>query len=172
MTNIHNILLTIVIEYLHFYDKHTLQKINKYTNCIQITDLYNIKNIFLEKLDDNILKQYKSAIKLNVTDNQKITNINHMRKIKILNASGDCGINNESIKLINPEILIAHGNTKITNINHMTNLRELYARNTCGIDNNCIKNINLEILDIQNNQKNNSYYTYDKFKRPQCKWIM
>ena len=42
--SIHEILYNVVFAYLGFYDKHQFQKINKYTNMIQVKDLYHIDN--------------------------------------------------------------------------------------------------------------------------------
>ena len=48
-------------------------------------------------MDKDILKNYKRATKLNACNIHKITNINHMTKLKELDASHDCGIDDEGI---------------------------------------------------------------------------
>jgi hypothetical protein len=51
------------------------------------------------------------VIKLNANNNSKITNINHMTKLKVLCAFGSCGINNRGIiNLTNLEVLNANNN--------------------------------------------------------------
>jgi len=75
---------------------------------------------------------------LNANKNEKITNVNHMKHLKELNASDDCGIGNEGIKDCDLVILNAN-NKKITNVNHMKNLKELYAYYDCGIGDEGIK---------------------------------
>ena len=78
-----------------------------------------------------------------IDDNSKITNINHMTKLKELVAQGSCGINDEGINnLNNIEILYVGDNSKITNINHMTKLKELDAQGTCGISDEGIISLN------------------------------
>ena len=45
---IHEILCNLIFNYLNFYDKHKFQKINRYTNKIQIIDLWSIDRIKYE----------------------------------------------------------------------------------------------------------------------------
>ncbi len=69
------------------------------------------------------LKLIKS---LNVSNNDMITNVNHLSLLEELDISHECGVNQEGIsdlKLI--KILNIHCNIKITNINHLSNLEEL-----------------------------------------------
>ena len=67
--------------------------------------------MYLIKLNDEILKNYKHVIKLNAKNNSKITNINHMTKLKVLCAFGSCGINNRGIiNLTNLEVSNANNN--------------------------------------------------------------
>ena len=64
---------------------------------------------------------------LNVSNNSKITNVNHIINLKILCARQNCGIDNNGIKnIINLEELNVNRNPKITNINHMINLKKSY----------------------------------------------
>ena len=44
----------------------------------------------------------------------KITNVNHMTNLKILDADGDCGIDNKGISKLNLIELHVAGNEKIT----------------------------------------------------------
>ena len=153
MIGIHEILCTIIFKYINFYDKHTFKKIKKFMNRIHMTDLFGIDNKYLVRLDDNILSNYKFAVRLCARNNPKITHINHMTNLKELNAGGKCGIDNYGVKNINLEVLYAYDNQKITNIKHMTNLKELDARFNCGIDDYGVKNLNLEVLYQWNNPK-------------------
>jgi len=61
-------------------------------NKIHITDLFDIEHKYLYKLDDDILLNYKFAVKLDAHNNHKINHINHMTKLKVLDASGFYGI--------------------------------------------------------------------------------
>ena len=58
----------------------------------------------------------------------------YMTKLKELDASVDCGINDEGIANLNLEKLNASDNFKITNVNHMIKLKVLNASVKCGID--------------------------------------
>ena len=99
-----------------------------------MTDMYSIKKKYLTRLNDKILSNYKYVQKLNACNNPKITNVNHMTNLKVLNASVNCGIDDKGIKEVDLEILCAYSNSKITNVNHMSNLKELDASVNCGID--------------------------------------
>ena len=81
-------------------------------------------------IDDDIIKKIDVEV-LNVSNNPKVTDVNHMKKLKTLHAFGYCGIDNDGIKNINLKILVADYNLKITSINHMTNLEEFYALGNC-----------------------------------------
>jgi len=153
MVNIHDILNNIVFKYLSFYDKHVFKKINKYNDNIKIVNLFDIGHIYLMKLDDSILTHYSHVVKLGASHNCKISNVNHMKKIKHLNARGTCSINVNGIKNINLEVLDASYNPKITDVNHMVDLRDLTACRSCGICDRGIKNVNLEILLSCHNSK-------------------
>ena len=153
MTVIYEILCTIIFKYLEFYDKRTFKRTRKFMNRIHITDLFDIRVEYLQNLNDDVLLNYKFALRLYACSNPKISNINHMSNLKVLNASRKCGIDCYGVKNLNLEVLYAYDNPKITNINHMTNLKELDASNNCGINDNCIKNVNLEKLYISYDHK-------------------
>ena len=70
-------------------------------------------------MNDDILQEYKFAIKLDARDNPKITNINHMVKLKVLRAFANCGIDDYGIKKLNLEKLDASCNPRISHVNHM-----------------------------------------------------
>ena len=85
---IHEILHNIIFDYLEVYDKHTFQKINKYTKTIHIKDLSNINSKYLKNINDNIIKTYKYVTILYAQNNPNITNIKHMIKLKKIDAFG------------------------------------------------------------------------------------
>ena len=60
-------------------------------------------------------------------NNNKIKNINHLSKLKILYCSGDCGIDQEELGLKLIEELNANNNKKIKNVNHLSKLKILYC---------------------------------------------
>ena len=62
---------------------------------------------------------------MNASCNYGITDINFLTKLKILNASGFCGINNDGIKFLNLEEFYVGGNSKITDVSYMTKLKIL-----------------------------------------------
>jgi len=124
---------------------------------------------FMNTTNESI-KNLTNIEELYLSGNFNIYNINHLKKLKILDASitindngiYSCGIDDESIQnLINIEVLNANGNGKITDVNHLTNLRILSAKwceNTydgrtayhyngdyhqCGIDDDGIKNLKI-----------------------------
>jgi len=129
--NVHQILLNLIFDKLIFHDKHTFKRINKYTKKMKIIDLYNTDCEYSSYFDDDILMNYIDATKLNAKGNRNITDVNHMTKLKVLDASSVCGIDDDGIKNLNLEILIVDSNDKIKNIKHMTNLKELSARWKC-----------------------------------------
>ena len=51
---------------------------------------------------------------------QKLSNVNHMTNLRRLVTCGDCGIDDNCIKNINLEKLIANNNQRITHTNHNT----------------------------------------------------
>jgi hypothetical protein len=75
-------------------------------------------------------------IELFVNGNNKITNVSFMKKLKILNASHDCGIDQNDIDGLDLIELFVNDNKKITNVNFMKKLKILDASRDCGIDQN------------------------------------
>jgi hypothetical protein len=64
-------------------------------------------------IGDNEIKNL-NLIKFFATNNPKMTDVNHMNNIKMLDASVICDINNNGIK--NLTVLYAFSNSKILNI--------------------------------------------------------
>src|ERR1700753_3432512 len=71
-----------------------------FNSNLLITDLFNINQNIRLSLNDKILKQskYKHIVKLNANYNKKIKDISQMAfTLKILDAKGDCAIDQNSI---------------------------------------------------------------------------
>src|ERR1700761_5214883 len=87
-----------------------------FNNNLLITDLYNINYNVRSLLNDKILKQskYKHVTKLDAYDNRKIKDVSQMAStLKILNASDNCGIDQNGIKDLHLTKLYADDNKKI-----------------------------------------------------------
>jgi hypothetical protein len=69
-------------------------------------------------LDDYRIRTL-NLIKLHVSNNLKITNVNHMTNLRELDASYDCGIDDNGIKELNLITLKAESNTRIKNAKKM-----------------------------------------------------
>ena len=126
-----------------------------FRNELDITDIYNIDEKYKKILTQSIIDRYINIKKLDALGNTKITNVNHLAKLEILYAFGQCGINDIGIMCsINLKSLNASDNSKITNVNNLVNLETLYANNKCGINDAGIINcINLKILNYHINTK-------------------
>ena len=73
-----------------------------------------------KSLTDQILEQERyDLIWLNASNNPRIKTVRYMNKLKKLDATGNCGINDEGIqKCINLNFLYANYNPKIKYVNH------------------------------------------------------
>ncbi len=76
-----------------------------------------------------------------MNNNNLITNLNQMTKLKFLNICGDCSIKDCGISTLNLEYLTANENEKITDLNHING--------QSGVTMQGIGNLKLEELDIQ-----------------------
>ena len=80
-----------------------------------------------------------------------------MTNLRILNASDDCGVNDDSLIGLNLVELKADSNPKIKKINHMkpaaSNLRILHAGGDSGIDDDSLIGLILIELNAYNNPK-------------------
>lgn len=135
-----------------------------------ITDINHLKNLHtlgigyylsapcycapVPGITNNGLASLTNLTNLDIYDNNRITDINYLTNLQILNATGDCGVADNGIKkLTNLTTLTATSNKKITNINHLKKLRILYAEHASGITDNGISTLtNLTEL----------YYDYNK----------
>ena len=98
----------------------------------------SIKTINLIKgsqLTDEILldEKYKNVTYLDITDNPNVTTLNHLPNLKVLNISGNCGVDENGIVMCtNIESLNIRGNTRIkdlSKIDHLTNIKVLHLNN-------------------------------------------
>src|SRR6201996_2989084 len=128
-----------------------------FNNNLLITDLYNINDNVRSSLSDKILKQskYKHLTELYAFGNKKIKDVSQMAStLKILDAGGNCGIDQNGIKNLHLTELYASGNKKIKDVSHMrSTLKKLNASGNCGIDQNGIKKLHLTELDASGNKK-------------------
>lgn len=107
-----------------------------------------------QKLTPEILKLYPHAIRLEVSYNEKISDVNYLTNLQILCAGGWSGINNNISLLTNLTKLDVFGNKNITDINHLINLRILNASDNCGIGDFGISSLtNLTKLNVNYNKK-------------------
>jgi hypothetical protein len=92
---------------------------------------------------------------LSISNNDKITDINHLVNLRILYAQRLAGLDNRGFtQLTNLVELYAPENKKITDVNHLVNLHTLSARGCCGIDDQGISKLtNLTKLDSGYNPK-------------------
>jgi hypothetical protein len=149
--------------------KTTLKLVQINKDTIDNFRIYNLcDDRYTKKLNNDILKQpiFDSLEILNACGNSKINNVNHMKKLKILYCSKNCGINQEGInELTNLEYLEASDNSKINNVNHMKKLKILNCSNNCGINQDGINKLTtLEYLDANNNSKINNVNHMKKLK--------
>ena len=134
---------------------------------IIITNLCDIPDIFLNKVQVALgQKKFNNVERLNVSYNNKITNINHMHRVqtfgmketlKELCCSGDCSIDQDIIGQLKLVKLYAYGNDKIKNVNHMKEtLEELDCGGNCGIDQGGISELKLfKLNSVKNNKIHN-----------------
>src|ERR1700761_1244423 len=112
----------ICINFCDFISQLNLSSSCKFlNNNLLIADLYNINNNVRSLLNDKILKQskYKYVTKLNASDNKKIKDVTQMASLKILDASYNCGIDQNGIKNLHLTELWAINNEKIKDVTQM-----------------------------------------------------
>lgn len=99
-----------------------------YNNRLCIEDLKNISKQQRLNLTNDILKQkkFRNLKYLNISNNQNVTEIDHLIRLEILIARGmKCVLNQSSIQNLNLVELDVHNNLRITDLNHMTRLEKL-----------------------------------------------
>lgn len=175
----------IIRDYTDSLSQINLTMVCKFLNKnLQITDLYNIDPKYQELLTNDILKKYPYITKLKLRWNTSVTDINHLSKLEILDATGgwmqsiyvpDCGycldeeenlfnncggiciLSDKGIrKLTNLRNIDISCNRNITSLNHCKKLKVLTARSYSGLTNEGISKLyNLEDVDLTDNQKIN-----------------
>ena len=146
----------IIFDILDFKSKIKLISTCKFLRQnLYIVDLYNIEKKYLEKLTTRILKYYifRNVVSLDASDNNKINDVSFMKNLKKLNASDECGIDQNGIKELDLFELNANYNIKIKDVSFMKNLKILYANGMCGINQNGIKELDLIELHVDDNKK-------------------
>lgn len=144
----------VISNFSNFPTRINLTKVCKFFNeNLQITDLYTIESKYLKLLTNDILKNYPSVTKLNLTDNPNVTDINHLNKLQILKASGrKCALGNQGIKKLNLKEIDVSYNLHITNLNCFSQLRVLTAKGRCGLTNQGINKLrDVRDLDLTDN---------------------
>lgn len=127
-------------------------------SSLYIDDLFDANHSLLRNLSDTVLKQKKFSLvtRLDASHNPKITNVNHLSKLRVLctrstmcncgnHKQSDCGIKQSGFSHLNLVELDTRGNRKITNVAHMSNLKFLQAASS-GIVPNNDSGLNLEIV--------------------------
>jgi hypothetical protein len=106
-------------------------------------------------------------VELYADNNNKITNVSMMKTLKILHASGECGIDQNGeptmANMAGPALpginglglveLYAGNNKKINNVSMISSLKILHAQGNCGIDQNGINGLELVELNAMYNKK-------------------
>ena len=67
-----------------FLDAIHLRQLNKWFYKLEIHDFYNIDYEYKKKLTNDILKAYPFIQKIDVSTNKKITYLNHLNHLKVL----------------------------------------------------------------------------------------
>jgi hypothetical protein len=106
-------------------------------------------------INDISLKYITNLRALHVCKNVNVTNVNHLKKLEILDAQYNCGIDDVGIsELVDLKCLWTGQNKRITNVNHMTKLEKLHAYLESGIGNAGISElVNLTTLCATWNEK-------------------
>lgn len=142
-----------IFMYCDFLSKIRFRQVNKLAYLLEIHDFYYINWKYLDKLTEDILRNYKFIRYLDISNNENIFDISYLTNLEILNAGNECGLDNFSLTKFNLVKLYANNNSKITNVNGMKRLKILHANDNCGIDDKGIENLDLIELSINRNKK-------------------
>jgi hypothetical protein len=132
----------------------------------------SIEKLSIHKQNQNFITNYifRNVILLDVSNNNKITNVSFMKKLKILYADGTCGIDQNDIKGLDLIKLNANNNNKIKNVSFMKNLKNLHASFDCGIDQHGINGLNLFKLTASDNNNITNVSFMKKLKKLDARW--
>src|ERR1700722_6326530 len=144
-----------IFDFCDFNSQLTLSSLcSLFYNNLFITDLYNIDKNTRLLLNDKIIKQqkYKYTTKINANGNEKIKDVSHMAStLKVLNAGGNCGIDQIGIANLHLVELYAYNNEKIKDVSHMAStLKILNASGDCGINQSGINQSGIDQSGIFN----------------------
>jgi hypothetical protein len=145
----------LILDHSDFLTKIRLRCVSTYLHVkLEICDFYHIDRAYSQILTDDILRAYAFITKLNAGSNEKITNVNHLTRLEILNAYGKCGINNQGITGLKLKKLCCGCNPRITSVDHMSSsLKKLDAESYSGIDDKGIASLNIIILNASFNPR-------------------
>ena len=116
-------LFAVIFDRCDFESQIRYRQCNKFTyNNIQMTQFFTIRKISL-KLSNDILKMYPYVVELDAFNTNKITDINHLYYLKVLDASCSLIKQYGISELRNIETLITNPN--ISDVNHLTRLKYL-----------------------------------------------
>lgn len=96
-----------------FREKIAIRQISYDLLTIPIIDLYHIEDFYLERITDEVLKQHPQIRYLFAFDNPKITKVDHLEELEILDASWGCGIDSKGFGTRKIKALDITGNAKI-----------------------------------------------------------
>ena len=125
----------------------------KITTLNNFTHLEQLHAGALTDISDKDIRDLTNLTFLNAYHNPLITNVNHLTKLKVLDATMRSGIDDVGLYNLNLKELHVWGNIKITNLNHMTTLEILDVSGECGIGDEGIIELNLRELYARNNPK-------------------
>ena len=144
-------ILNQIFELLDFLSKIRFRQISKYfLHNLYIYDFYNLDNIFIQQLSEEILISNPKIKYLDITGRDTIQNINFLTDLQDLAVSHrfKTKFNNYNIKKL--KII----NYKISNLKYFTKLENLYLIGS-DIANSDLDNLNLRKLVLNNNQVSN-----------------
>jgi hypothetical protein len=143
----------LIFDHIDFLSKIRLRQVNSLFLYLPIVDLHHIEYRYLGLLNDNILRQHPFTKKLFAFDNPNITSVNHLVYLEELDASWECGINDDGLQITSLKKLDVNGNERVKNIQHMAGLKTLFAIGKCGLSNEGLLGLKLEMLDSHGNTK-------------------
>jgi hypothetical protein len=136
----------------------------------QTRNLYNKTYIQKLVLHTEAIPKIKSILglrNLDIYDNGKITDLNHLQKLKKVDISCDCGVNQKGIEFLDQvEEMSCWNNDKITDLNHLRKLRKVDISYDCGVNQKGIKSLRLvEEIDHRGNSKITNLGHLQKLKK-------
>lgn len=143
-----------IMEFCNLRDKLTITVLSTHLyDSLYIYSFHDCDANLVLRITDDIIKQqvYTKLQYLNLNGNLYVTDINHLKNLKELDAHGSCKLNNNGIKELNIKTLKVSDNPNITDITHMTDIVYLDASGNCGLTDEGIKNINPRFLKVADN---------------------